>query len=252
MTSPSPSVAGMDAGREARGIIFSGDSVRAILSGTKTQTRRVVADSNTLGNYKPSECDMSKAWVDPGPSPAGNRGPYLKAPVTVAEDPDIIERLYPVYAPGDVLWVKETWCPVDDREHGGEQWIDYRATPRYSAEHPAGWDAAPEDAEALKWRSPVIMPRRCSRLTLEITEVRVERLTEISAFDCHCEGIRVMSGESHVHAPGLDGRDDAIYRDAFAREWNALTGKRAPWKDSPWVWVISFALLAIENERGKT
>jgi hypothetical protein len=92
-----------------RPILFSGAMVRALLDGSKTQTRRVVTDFTSQGNWKPSQCDLTTAWVDPGPSPAGNPGPYLKAHVTARADDGIVDRIYPRWFPGDRLWVRETW-----------------------------------------------------------------------------------------------------------------------------------------------
>lgn len=79
------------------------------------------------------------------------------------------------YKVGDRVWGRETWCPVDDRPYGGENWFDYRATPRYEACHPAGWENDPECSEALKWRSSAIMPREACRIHLEVTGVEVVR-----------------------------------------------------------------------------
>src|SRR5574342_440540 len=129
-----------------RPILFSGPMVRAILEGRKSQTRRVAKLRSTR---RPSGLVVFSLH---------NRCPYG--------------------APGDRLWVRETWCPVDDREEGGKLWVDYRATPRYSAEHPAGWDAAPADIEALKWRPSIHMPHWASRISLEVTDVRCERLQD--------------------------------------------------------------------------
>ncbi len=63
--------------------------------------RKSVNDATSRGNVKPSRCDLSQAWVDDGPSPAGNPGPYLKAPVVLPEDVGIVERIYPLWFVGD-------------------------------------------------------------------------------------------------------------------------------------------------------
>lgn len=226
-----------------RPIIFSAPMVRAILReieapGTgKTQTRRVLKP--TAWQRKRWNCDFSIC-----PSAAivtgfdGRR--YIKfehpggGPYTAILVP---------YAPGDRLWVRETWCEVNDIEYGGERWIDYRATPRYDDAHPAGWHEAPDDPGALRWRSPIHMPRRASRITLDVTEVRVQRLQEISGADAIAEGITVSTatGEPLCH-PGV-GRMDVAWGpdpvEAYADLWDGLHGD-GEWALNPWVAAITF------------
>ena len=158
-----------------RGITMTAESVRAILDGSKTQTRRVVrfrsyADER-YGVY-PHEC--------------------------------------PYGVPGDRLWVKETWCP---QLNAFGQTPDGRP-PFFRADG----DALPV---AHKWRSSRYMPRWASRITLEITEIRVQRVQDISGNDARAEGF---------------GR-----REHFIRTWDALNAKRGhEWDKNDWVWVISF------------
>jgi hypothetical protein len=149
-----------------RGILMSGPMVRATLDGRKTQTRRVVTDANSQGNY-PASClllDDPRTFVDPGPSPAGNVGPYLHAPVNAPAveqrygwqpgdcDPTVVERLYPRYAVGDRLWVREAWRTHAD----GKPY--YEADEGYSDEdtgepHPDGPFAGSREAYAALWDS---------------------------------------------------------------------------------------------------
>ena len=76
------------------------------------------------------------------------------------DDPAVVCAC-PYGSQGDLLWVRETFCLVDDStlDPQGKEWIDYRATPRYAASHPAGWHEAPDDAERLKWSPSIFMPR---------------------------------------------------------------------------------------------
>ena len=144
--------------------------VRAILDGRKTQTRRAIKQCKPAGDLASEQQEdlELRGW-------------------------DFYEGIwFPKCSygrPGDRLWVRETWCQVDDREYGGKLWYDYRATPKYNASHPAGWDNEPESPEALKWRPSIYMPRAASRITLEITAIRVERLQDISPEDARAEGI---------------------------------------------------------------
>ncbi|MEG3187287.1 hypothetical protein RZF15_02057 [Klebsiella pneumoniae] len=189
-----------------RGMIFNAEMVRAILDGRKTQTRRPVkfpVHDKNLG------CELAGNELA-GELSAGN---YLNSAFG---------------KPGDRIWVRETFCPVDDTQYGGEKWVDYRATPRYEASHPAGWDSAPNDAEALKWRPSIHMPRWASRILLEITGVRVERLKSISDRDALREGCSTA-----------DMKSGDCVADVFARLWASIYGSDS-WNANPWVWVIEF------------
>lgn len=223
-----------------RPILFSGEMVRAILDGRKTQTRRTVSDSTSRGNFRASEMllDDPRVFVDPGPSPAGNPGPYLKAPINVpaicerrggtAEEWDaaVVERLYPAWFADDHLWVKETFSPcVCDacrkawpREGKPGHGVNYRAT---------------DDRPDYVYRPSIFMPRWASRLTLAITDVRVERLREISGSDAVAEGL----------SPTM--RNEATAVDRFSDLWDSLNAKRGyGWASNPWVWAIAFAPLS--------
>ncbi|HHI1671682.1 TPA: hypothetical protein ACP4X1_000781 [Klebsiella quasipneumoniae] len=199
-----------------RGLIFNGEMVRAILDGRKTQTRRTVKP-------QPDEDGLAKV----------TNGPWV----------DTSERNYrcPFGAAGDRIWVRETFCPVDDTQYGGEKWVDYRATPKFEESHPAGWDSAPNDAEALKWRPSIHMPRWASRILLEITDVRVERLNAISEEDATAEGVP-PAGSLLPNYPGtfLTPKGDfATAKVAFQRLWESIYGAEN-WQANPWVWVIEF------------
>ncbi|MEH9283688.1 hypothetical protein [Klebsiella quasipneumoniae] len=201
-----------------RGMIFNAEMVRAILDGRKTQTRRPVkfpVHDKNLG------CELAGNELA-GELSAGN---YLNSAFG---------------KPGDRIWVRETFCPVDDTQYGGEKWVDYRATPRYEASHPADWDSAPNDAEALKWRPSIHMPRWASRILLEITDVRVERLNAISEEDARAEGI-IDGGCLNCGEPEPCGcaNPEPDATDAFAYLWQSIYGQEN-WNANPWVWVIDF------------
>jgi hypothetical protein len=143
----------------------------------------------------------------------------------------VINRARCPFWAGQRLWVRETFCVVDDTGTGGDVWVDYRATPRYSAEHPAGWENAPDDPEALKWKPSIYMPRWASRIILDVQSVRRERVCNITAEDAMREGVEADTSDISTVA-------------AFARLWNTINAKRGyPWESNPWVWVVGFRMI---------
>jgi hypothetical protein len=177
-----------------RPILFSGEMVRAILDGRKTQTRRVVRNqSRALG--------------------IGMEVPEFRA--------DIITRC-PYGQPGDRLWVRETWCSSPDG-------VMYRAT-----EHEHGMHQ-PDDCNI--WRPSIHMPRWASRLTLSISDVRVERLQDMRAPDAIAEGIPSRG----IDREGPNIASALMYLHDYKQLWDSLNAKRGyGWATNPWVWVISF------------
>jgi hypothetical protein len=214
-----------------RPILFSAPMVQAILRGEKTQTRRRVA--------MPRKRD---SFVLIGEN--GGWWPYQSDDGESALCNDSNEHRYacPYGVPGDRLWVRETWritsSTVDEARAITEDImsgtaVGYRAT-YVNALHRHGVSIA--DAEALCsneiWRPSIHMPRWASRITLEITGVRVERLQDISRGDAMGEGCpfpNMASGPSP--------------RDWFAQLWTDINGAGA-WDANPWVWVIEFRRLS--------
>jgi len=191
-------------------IIFSGESVRAILAGRKTQTRRVVKPAARVRMIDEIYQKMGRVelhlWEGDVFCPYGD--------------------------PGDRVWVRETWAHDDlnclDVRCGNRDHIWWRAN-----ETPIVADSF---AGAAHWRSSIHMPRWASRISLEIMSVRVERLQEISEADAEAEGIH-LSGlpvEERYNHP----RKHII---AFAELWDLINAKSGhPWESNPWVWVITF------------
>lgn len=201
-----------------RPILFNAEMVNAILSGRKTQTRRIIKLDHERGMQNPVVRGKGGAV-----SYVGCRLAYTLCPLGEA---------------GDRLWVRETFCPVND---DGEKWVDYRATPRYEQNHPAGWDCAPEDPEALKWKPSIHMPRWASRIMLEITGVRVERLNDISQEDAQAEGME-LTGWRPTYSDPDSGGDVMTPYDNFAELWASIYGAES-WQANPWVWVIEFKMV---------
>lgn len=186
------------------GIIFTGESVRAILAGTKTQTRRVIK------SVQPRE---DGRW------PAG-RDPLEDAP----------------FRPGTLLWVRETWrltasIPVSAQRQAIKDGFCLPGWLAWRADDPAGnWC----------WRSPIFMPRWASRITLEVTGVRVERVQEISEEDAWAEGVLPPTWETDGLCFSRDHQHiDA--RPAFACLWDSINAKRGySWESNPFCWAITF------------
>lgn len=216
-----------------RPILFSGAMVRAILEGRKTQTRRV------LKSPPPPECGIhymlgNESWLDTenrtplrhtweawgGPLFYGRPEGYLCGSHTVPMP----------YAPGDRLWVRETWAAVEPNIAPPE-FPDGRL-------FRASWPYEPECKPV--WKPSIHMPRWASRLTLVVKDVRVQRLQEIGEADAQAEGVLISERLEEL------GTEDwpefpADYRDAFHVLWDSLNAKRGyGWDVNPWVVAVTF------------
>jgi len=207
-----------------RPILFSGPMVRAILSGAKTQTRRVVKPQPGMvwghgvalpGNTYGVPSDVHHAHVD---MPDGKRRFIL----------------CPFGQPGDRLWVRETfWEAGRWWQHGeyGDDPRDYT----WSSWRTASFEPQPTKDGKWRKRPSIHMPRWASRLTLEVTGVRVERLHDISEEDARAEGMQPCHVNGEPYCPAVaQGRP---HRLLFALTWDELYGT---WDQNPWVWVIEF------------
>lgn len=200
-------------------MIFNAEMVRAILDGRKTQTRRVMKVQPSDG-FHPTHngyvLDLNAHWYTPGVvDKNGYLQPAKKDVFGVADENE--GYTCPFGAVGDRIWVRETFCPVPDHEE------------------PAGCSAILYAADGNgpygKWVPSIHMPRWASRITLEITGVRVERLNSISDSDASKEGCCIADMES----------GDCL-SDVFARLWTSIYGDES-WKVNPWVWVIEFKVV---------
>lgn len=235
-----------------RPILFSSAMVQAILVGKKSMTRRVVSIANSLVNGdSPSkrsnglsgwpDLDFSKAWVDSGPSPAGNPGPYLKVPGV----DESVQRVYSRVQVGDRLWVKETFvsgCGLAECKPG--HWLS-----RPDAYSPAFIYAADRAVlpTGVHWKPSIFMPRGASRITLEVTAVRPERVQEISEEDAKAEGttLPVCSYAGRCNSNRCPLHSSTPYRNGFESLWQSINGKRpgCSWPGNPWVNVIEFKVV---------
>lgn len=190
-----------------RPIIFDGESVRAILAGRKTQTRRVIKHQGKLpdgvdypARYSMTECSL---WHDD----YWPNGRVIQIPIRV----------------GDHLWVRETWG-IDNC--GNRVSLAKEAWPagypvdrlRYVADGPV---------PAFSKRIPIFMPRWAARLWLVVTDVRVQRLHDITGADAIEEGVVDIDNRGMIQA--------------FIDRWDPLNAKRGhPWESNPWVWAYTF------------
>ena len=197
---------------KTRPILFNGPMVRAILDGTKTQTRRVVKFDKLHTDYGPPNPD--KAWVDKSYMKAEfGEVPCLKVPFGNGQNETTHRHFSPHGAPGDRLWVKETFFPRLNNT---------------AAVYRADCDDPGMAAMYGGWKPSIFMPRWLSRITLEITAVRVEKLQDISEEDAMNEG---CDGPTH------DGFKS--YRVQYMELWQSINGPGS-WESNPWVWVIQF------------
>lgn len=203
---------------KTRPIIFSGEMVRAILDGKKTQTRRVI---------KPQP-----EYV------LGGRHLVRLEDMPEQLKPSVIKNLLsdcPYGQPGDRLWVRETWARVPTTAYRcseGVQQTCYPDDPSMAVVYRAGW----ERSDPGVWKSPYHMYRWMSRITLELTGVRVERLHDISEADIKAEGFDRAWYRGYTSRK-IDEDDD------FSDFWDHVNGKRAPWSSNPWVWVMEFTVV---------
>lgn len=180
-----------------RPILFSGPMVRAILEGRKTQTRRIVRGA-------------ALRWLeDDGFTPE------------FVSDPD--NRLCPHGKPGDRLWVRETWAIMSKSRQSA--WKG-EAIPKHLMEGVELVYRADEDYGPGIYRPSIHMPRWASRIDLEITDIRVERLQDITEEDAMAEGA--------YKSPAAGN-----YRMGFGEIWESINGSGS-WTKNPWVWVIEF------------
>lgn len=213
-----------------RPILFSAPMVRAILDGRKTQTRRVIKNVPRWDHYGRDIMDWDLSGIhQEEESLVGTDRWHLDVQCDVDDHSREVIRC-PYGAPGDRLWVKETIRKVAD--HG-----DGYASSEYLA------DGAPTVADAWPWQRSTLVsihcPRGLSRIDLEVTGVRVERLRSCSEADAAAEGLRWRS----AHQGWTAGDDTApVYADprhAYAWLWESINGAGS-WDADPFVWVVEF------------
>lgn len=219
-------------------ILFNDEMVRAILDGRKTKTRRVVDSIAGMGRVTEFQASHT-----PGYAWTFRDRRSLWNDLTGSQ---LLSRC-PLGQPGSRLWVREAWIPGYYRDPDGEGGPVVSII--YAADNGDAMVKAPSYELAEDWsysysedgdppparRSPVSMPRWASRLTMEITDVRVQRLQDISEEDCWSEGIEEVryAGDEHGNLRG------SVLED-YRHLWDSIAKPGAKWDDDPWVWAISF------------
>lgn len=243
-----------------RPILMHARSVRDILDGRKTQTRRPITSQpigKPGGKYEPH---------DPFVHADGLTWGWMCGAVSYTHN----DVRCPYGQPGDRLWVRETWTadfgetfsdnvnawwhemPKSLRTEKAVEFLYYAADDSVyhvrdremdeqfgSDVRRWGWEPSADDLADLRWQPSIFMPRWACRLVLEITGIRVERVQDISYDDILAEGAPEPSAW-----PGPGGRTIAQDRDWYRTIWNEINAARGfGWDANPWVWVIEFRKL---------
>lgn len=217
-------------------ILFSTEMVKAILEGRKTETRRVIKPQPELLAGK----GLLAVYEYKG---------YVATPLNI-DDEFINKRNLAPYQVGQRLWVRETFCmgcyDAPSWSNGGTgdcdpMYFGKDAIPKEKfdsiiVDYKA--DLSPQDQlEKGIFYPSIFMPRWASRINLEVTGIRAERLQEISEDEAKAEGAEWCGAND-------ERGDERCYYDGFVDLWNRINGKKYPWLSNPWVWVIQFRVLS--------
>ncbi|MFM0141805.1 hypothetical protein [Paraburkholderia sp. RL18-085-BIA-A] len=221
-----------------RPILFSGPMVRALLDGSKTQTRRIVKPTGAHHIFQFRGTDDACGADEPtGEWAWGSSESVVSKHIRC-----------PYGKPGDRLWVRETHAEVFEVDipagrpagpigtSGSPARPDWKSRYVYAADGPmpkAQWHHV-GDSQPVRWTPSIHMPRAASRITLEVIGVRVERLQDCSDTDAEAEGINFLR-----HVPDAD--ETLTPRELYMCLWDGLKpAAGATWADNPWVWVVEF------------
>ncbi|WLH76894.1 hypothetical protein PSH81_14115 [Pseudomonas sp. FP2335] len=210
-----------------RPILFSAPMVRAILEGRKTVTRRAVKGFQIPTEDTAIPVGDRQRW-----SAIGQRDPRYGFCVFGSTEAECAKELEeyapcPYGKPGDRLWVREAWAEISVAQAPGESWVVYR-------------ECDNRTDYGGPWKPSIHMRRRDSRILLEITDVRVERLQDISEEQAKAEGVRLYTDHAELgdwwHVEGIETYS-ADPRKSFELLWSSVGGD---WQANPWVWVVEF------------
>lgn len=190
-------------------IMFNQEMVKAILAGRKTMTRRVIKDRDIINNF---DIDVD-----------GSVYAYINQETGDSYPPTAIAR----FQVGDILWVRETWGKDENGEYV------YRANYGTTED-----DSFPPSM--FKWRPSIHMPREAARIFLRVTNVRVERVQDITEEDATAEGAEYYTPKFETDIV-LSTWKLATTKTKFCALWDNLNAKRGyGWESNPWVWVYEF------------
>ncbi len=252
-------------------ILFKPEMVRKILSGEKTQTRRIVNGPINEMHYGKLLGDWALSSV------LGYNNGLLDCVIqTAVDDTENWSSPCPYGDVGNTLWVRETWRPTVGWEDCTPSKIpmgedityleDCLSSPEEYPIHELPYD---KKYDCKPWRPSIFMMRWMSRINLEITNIRVERLQDISEEDARCEGVEDLSferfdedrdfkvcpncggtrlytafGINYGALPDTDCGECDTYKKRFKHLWNSINGKRGfGWDVNPWLWVITFKII---------
>ncbi len=205
--------------------------VQAIIQDRKTQTRRVIKP-------QPSDNWMQNVF---SLCPTGNMYRRNGEQMFWLSDGKEGEIKCPYGKVGDLLWVRETFIdaedypchPFHDEESGVLSQYDYKA------------DCPVDEIKNIIWKPSIFMPKAAARIWLEITNIKVERLQDISEEDAKAEGIsRIYNTTSLVYKNYLHSDDACNAYKSFQTLWQSINGSES-WDANPWVWVIEFKRINI-------
>lgn len=222
-----------------RPILFSSEMVKAILNDTKTITRRAVK-KDIVNQFDIDVDETIAAFVEQDTGDSYN-------PINICPYGNV----------GDRLWVRETWAVEESLDakppRGFSAWpVWFKANNAYccNANGFPNHGFHNPNATKGKWRPSIFMPRWASRITLEITDIKVEQLQDITEEDAIAEGIHLCAGideEGYAHGYhwGPVSDTELLFNSAtsaYRKLWDSINGRKPSkaWDDNPWVWVIEF------------
>jgi hypothetical protein len=216
-----------------RPILFSAPMVRAILEGKKMQTRRGIKDAPKNCAVHDIEDRGNGVWHWEGDRPTKFGG-------EVQMNDWAFDMKCPYGTAGDRLWVKETHAHCDQRK---ETWFASDHGPMFRPRvFTSGFLGHGINPPMMNWTPSIFMPRKLSRITLEVTAVRVERLNEISHADCLAEGVEsyeFLARMEEIDSIAPPGSVKPTVFTEYRRIWEAINGAGS-WEANPWVWVVTF------------